>query len=151
MADFKKAYDLTSVYEGGYANDRADRGGETWKGIARNMHPSWEGWSVIDELKKDSRFPAILRSNESLEAMVQAFYKKIFWDAIRGDEIIFQEIANTIYDDAVNTGIASAIKKAQNVVFGLVNDDKEKMYMIKNLGIQYGTMDSITLKKLNLV
>ncbi|MBX9449807.1 MAG: hypothetical protein KL787_08850, partial [Taibaiella sp.] len=28
------------------ANVAGDRGGETYKGIARNIHPKWQGWGL---------------------------------------------------------------------------------------------------------
>lgn len=31
------------IHEGGYSNDPIDLGGETYKGIARNAHPNWQG------------------------------------------------------------------------------------------------------------
>jgi lysozyme family protein len=151
VANFDIADKLTSVNEGGYANDPSDRGGETWKGIARKMHPDWQGWVLIDWYKKHPKFPSVLNESPKLEEDRKAFYKRNFWDIVRGDEINFQEIANQMYDDAVNTGPSSAIKKAQNVVFGLTEDEKEKAYMIKNLGITYGRMDLLTLNKINLV
>jgi lysozyme family protein len=151
MANFDTADKLTSINEGGYANDSADRGGETWKGIARNMHPEWQGWPLVDWYKKDPKFPGVLGTSVRLEQLRKDFYKTNFWDIIKGDELLFQEIANQIYDDAVLTGTSSAIKKAQNSAFGLADEPKERDYMIKNIGITYGKMDIITLKKINLL
>jgi lysozyme family protein len=151
MANFDIADKLTSKAEGGYANDPDDRGGETWKGIARKMHPEWEGWALVDWYKKDPRFPEIMNTSVRLELLRKDFYKKNFWDQIKGDELFFQEIANQIYDDAVNTNYGPAIKKAQNSAFGLADDPKERDYMIKNIGITYGKMDILTLKKINLL
>ena len=37
MAEFETAYYLTNKIEGGYANDQDDKGGETYRGIARNF------------------------------------------------------------------------------------------------------------------
>ena len=51
MADFTKAYALTAAYEGGYVDDPEDAGGETYRGISRRYHPSWQGWQIIDTLK----------------------------------------------------------------------------------------------------
>jgi lysozyme family protein len=151
MASFEIADKLTSINEGGYANDGSDRGGETWKGIARKMHPQWEGWSFVDWYKKHPGFPSVLNKSDRLEELRKSFYKINFWDQIKGDELLFQEIANQIYDDAVNTSPVPAIRKAQNAAFGLSEDLKEKDYMIKNIGITYGKMDTVTLNKLNLV
>ena len=52
MADFNKAYKATMGHEGGYVDDPADKGGETYKGIARRYNPGWGGWKQIDPLFK---------------------------------------------------------------------------------------------------
>ena len=39
MADFSTAHAPVAVWEGGYGNHPADRGGETLCGIARGCHP----------------------------------------------------------------------------------------------------------------
>jgi lysozyme family protein len=41
--------------EGGWANNPADSGGETFRGIARNFHKSWPGWAI------DRRGPKVRR------------------------------------------------------------------------------------------
>lgn len=56
MADFKKALGLILKNEGGYVFDRDDSGGETYKGIARNMNSKWDGWVIVDIFKKTDRF-----------------------------------------------------------------------------------------------
>lgn len=149
MADFLIAHKKLSINEGGYANDPKDKGGETWKGIARNFHSDWEGWKIIDEYKRKQGFPGNLKKDKRLPDMELTFYKKRFWNVIRGDEISSQEIANMIYDDAVNTNCPPAIKKAQIVAFGLIGTNSEKKEAAKSLGIVYGRMDNKTLNKIN--
>ncbi|MFM7564688.1 MAG: glycosyl hydrolase 108 family protein, partial [Planctomycetota bacterium] len=39
MADFAIAFDETMINEGGYVDDPDDRGGETYRGVARRFHP----------------------------------------------------------------------------------------------------------------
>ena len=48
MAKFQIAEAITGRNEGGYANNSADTGGETYAGIARNYWPKWQGWKYID-------------------------------------------------------------------------------------------------------
>lgn len=148
--DFIIAYNKTAKNEGGYANDPADHGGETWKGIARKLWPGWEGWPVVDLHRTDPGFPKSLYDIEKLELMVRRFYKTQFWDVMRGDELEDQGIANSIYDSAVNMGIVIAVRMAQNLVWGLPTNDAEKNIRIKELGVTYGKMDEKTLNKLNI-
>jgi lysozyme family protein len=53
--------------------------------------------------------------------LVREFYRTNFWDRIRGDELRSQEIAETIFNFGVNTGVGVAIKLAQ-VIVGAVPD-----------------------------
>lgn len=57
MADFNKAHLEVMGNEGGYANNPADSGGETYKGIARKFHPAWPGWKMVDDLKRSLPVP----------------------------------------------------------------------------------------------
>jgi lysozyme family protein len=153
MADFLTAYKRTSRYEGGYANDAADRGGETYKGIARKMHPNWQGWVIIDAYKKDHgqlKRGAII-NDPRLDDMVIEFYRREFWNKVRGDDVKDQDLANMLYDDAVNTGPKPAIKKLQTAAFALTGADAEKALAAKQAGISFGEMDAMTLKKINNV
>ena len=45
-----------------------------------------------------------------------AFYKANFWDKIKGDEIESQEVANALYDFAVNSGVKKAVEKIQQEI-----------------------------------
>ena len=94
MADFQPAFERVIRDEGGYVlhNVPGDRGGQTYAGIARNMHPKWPGWAAIDA---GSTPPA---------QMVRDFYKLNFWDDIRGDALTHQAIASDIFNFYVNTG-----------------------------------------------
>jgi len=116
MADFKQAYDLMIAHEGGYVNDPADPGGETYKGVARKMHSKWLGWHIIDLLKRQSGFPSNLDAHAELQGEISLFYEGQFWDTLKADDITDQEIANTIFDFGVNAGIATTASLAQMIV-----------------------------------
>lgn len=126
------AYKRTSVYEGGYANDPADRGGETWKGIARNMHPHWSGWVIIDTFRPKQGFPENLKKVDVLEWSVQKFYQEKFWLPIWGDKIKDQDIANDIYDMAVNAGVQEAINIAE-AASGMAKTGKMSQQLLDKL------------------
>ena len=105
MADFKTAYDKTMKVEGGYANTEGDSGGETWKGIARNYHPKWSGWSIIDTFKPIRNiavFESNLKASQTLQRLVLEFYKEEFWDVMLLDQVQNQDIANEMFDTGVN-------------------------------------------------
>lgn len=125
MANFERAYHKTAAFEGGYANHPNDKGGETYKGIARNMWPKWEGWKIIDRYKgspiSSKSMTKVLGGNVELDDLVEAFYRANFWKPIMGDEISNQLIADNIYDFAVNSGVSRAVKYAQRIV-GTVED-----------------------------
>jgi len=108
MADFTPAFEKTIANEGGYILHEVsgDKGGLTYAGIAENYHPDWEGWQL---LKNDPDSPKI-------EPMVRSFYKKQFWDKVKGDDIASQKIADSLFDFSVNTGVRTASKLAQIVV-----------------------------------
>lgn len=106
MADFQPAFDRMIENEGGYrlTSISNDRGGQTYAGIARNFHPDWPGWKIID--RNDM-------GNMELTYLVHDFYKAQFWDRICGDDIQKNAIAAAIFDFAVNAGVATAAKLAQ--------------------------------------
>lgn len=109
MAEFFIAYNKTLKNEGGYANDPDDRGGETWKGIARKMHPKWKGWYIIDMIRKSPDFPNNLKSNHLLESYVREWYEDNVWHPIHGDDIVSQDMANQLFDSGTNIGVKQAI------------------------------------------
>ena len=119
MADFKKAWAITSVNEGGYVNDSDDKGKETYRGISTRAWPKWEGWSVVHKVIIDMGIKSTLdagktvwlsitkklATNTVLDAMVQAFYKKNYWDLLNLDKEEDQDLANQFFDSAVLTGV----------------------------------------------
>lgn len=118
MADFKTAYKITMAHEGGYANNPADTGGETWKGVARNKHPDWPYWATIDLYKTKPGFPNNLHDAPGLQQGVENFYKIKFWDYLKLDQIRDQRIANEMFDTSVNMGQGVAalfLQRALNV------------------------------------
>ena len=120
MADFLIAHKETMGDEGGYANNPADHGGETYKGIARKFWGSWRGWQVVDSYK--AKFPTrpaygsdaytawvrhlntALAGNADLQQLVVAFYQANFWNANCLSEINDQSVATWLYNHIVNGG-----------------------------------------------
>lgn len=122
MADFIKTIKTVLSNEGafgkklGWNKTPGDAGGETVAGIARNMHPHWDGWLDVDNHKTHPNFPYTLNQDTILITKIYAFYKVYFWDKIGGDGIKSDVIALEILDAAVNEGFMPAIKRAEKTV-----------------------------------
>ena len=128
MANFKISWSKTRVHEGGYNNDPKDNGGETYRGISRKNFPNWPGWAEVIKSKR-LRGDIIL----TLEPLVEKFYIDNFWNPIKGDEIINQEVADELFDSSVLLGIHQSVILTQ-----------------RSLNIpESGKMDSSTLNILN--
>jgi lysozyme family protein len=125
MANFNIAEKITGKFEGFYADNTNDRGGETFAGIARNFWSKWEGWKKIDEYKAHYKASGSKTSlanwvnnsakvvTEPTMEMVSKFYKTNFWDVNKLDAIVDQQLANTVYDFGVNSGTGRAAKFLQ--------------------------------------
>lgn len=109
MADFNLAYRRVHGNEGGYANHKTDKGGETYRGISRVNHPTWPGWVIIDGIKKTRA----IRWNEiipdaALNALVMKFFQAT-WKAMGGDALKSQAVATFYYDFYTNSGGATKV------------------------------------------
>lgn len=119
MANFKISEQETGRFEGLYANNPSDRGGETYAGIARKFWPNWLGWKKIDAIKsKYGKTASIInqyaKKDAELSEMISQFYKGNFWDSLKLDAVTDQQLANTVYDFGVNSGTDRAAKTLQN-------------------------------------
>jgi lysozyme family protein len=145
MAKFEIAHKITSLNEGGYANNLYDMGGETYRGISRVYWPNWKGWFIIDEYKRRIK----LKNNdyihdEDVNILVDEFYKKHFWDVNRLSEINNQKIANELFDTGVNMGRKIAAYFLQEAL-NLLNKNQKAYKDIKVDGV----IGDITLKLVN--
>jgi lysozyme family protein len=129
MVKFKKAYKQTIKHEGaGVYSDRVDDAGrETYSGISRKKHPTWEGWTRIDFLKATygEAFKKYLKGDNDLHTQVVYFYEKEFWDKLSLSGMTKQVIANKVFDIAVNCGksfAGKALQRTLNVLNRCAND-----------------------------
>lgn len=162
MANFDSAYNKTMGYEGGYAHDPDDVGGETYKGISRKYNPSWSGWKVIDAAKSQSNFPKCLDSNSDLLVSVKSFYKAGYWDVNLLDSVNNQEVAEEMFDTGVNLGPAKAalflqqalnlLNRNENFYPDIVADGKVGKITLTTLEyyLRYDKVDYL-LKVLNIL
>lgn len=135
MADFLAAYKRTENFEGDniYTKTPGDSGGETWSGISRVFNPKWLGWKILDTILNKKNNQVI--NNPELEELKLDFYRSNYWNPIWGDKISKQEVANDLYDTAVNMGVGTSIKLS------------ERQFKLKETAIMSNTL----LDKLNLV
>jgi lysozyme family protein len=116
MADFETAFSKVLRKEGGYVNNPKDPGGETYKGVARNIHSKWDGWPIIDALKRQSGFPGNLEGSTELQTKISTLYRSNYWDRLQADNITNQQVAFCLFDFGVNAGPATSTLLAQRVV-----------------------------------
>jgi len=158
MADFYQAYQITMANEGGYGNDPDDVGGETYKGVARNYHPNWNGWALVDGHKGSPTFKKDLAADEKLQQAVKEFYKTNFWNVYLLDTFSSQNIANEMFDTGVNMGTGRSSKFLQQALnylnkngqlfSDLVDDGKIGNKTIKALDIILGNGEEKLLYKI---
>jgi lysozyme family protein len=106
MKTFDELFDGVIKHEGYYANVTGDRGGETYMGVARNLHPKWNGWTYIDAYKE---MHGTIKRNfkidiPELTQLVKDFYKKAFYDNYNIESINNGSLQEIIFDWCVNSG-----------------------------------------------
>lgn len=127
MADVNEIYPHVLQFEGGYANVKGDRGGETYIGIARNSNPDWAGWAIIDA-NKPLKHNAIIQQPELMK-LHRDFLIKRFWEPMHGNEIQSQRIANFIFDMFWGSGY-KGLQQANAVVNSLSGKQIPKYNML---------------------
>lgn len=118
MANFDEEFKKVIVVEGGYVNDPDDAGGETYLGISRRYNPNSKMWNIIDDIKKRFGTKDInnrLKNNQEITNEVKRIYKINYWDRLELDDIPSQKIAHELFDTAVNCGVITSIRLAQQV------------------------------------
>jgi lysozyme family protein len=142
--NFRKAFDaIINGFEGKYSNDKDDPGGETYKGIARNVNKDFEGWGIIDNLRGDKNFPLVLEEINLLQTYVIDFYKMNYWDKFMGDKM-GEKSGLEMFDQSVNSGTGRAVEHLQRSLNILNNRQKYYADVIVD-----GVMGKITLAAYN--
>jgi lysozyme family protein len=110
----KQIIDATLTIEGGYANVKGDRGGETYCGISRKNWPKWSGWSIVDKNKPLKWNQKI--NNLQLQTLVEEFYLTNFYNTMKIDSFDSLLISAHLYDHAVNSGCVGSVKLLQQAI-----------------------------------
>ena len=108
---FLDALTTTLTFEGGYSNNPADPGGETYCGISRRYWPAWPGWDLIPA---DGDMSAELALQ--LQAPVREFYWHQFWLPLKLGEFGYPALAACVFDAAVNLGPGEAVRLLQGIL-----------------------------------
>lgn len=105
MANFRKALEHTLGIEGGVSNHPYDSGGLTKWGITIGAYAAYKGRSVsADELKNMT------------EMERDDIYQTKYWDVMKLDLVNDDRIGTMVFDQGVNSGNATAIKRVQKVL-----------------------------------
>lgn len=105
MADYKKLVPFVLSKEGGFVNNKADKGGATNKGVTIATFRSVYGQSkTVNDLKNitDEQWDYI--------------FKKYYWDKCKATDLKDQSVANMLVDYAVHSGVSKAVKALQRIV-----------------------------------
>ncbi|UKE45747.1 glycoside hydrolase family 108 protein [Xanthomonas cerealis] len=117
MADFTVFFPTLLQHEGGFVNDPVDPGGATNKGITLGTFRRYAKSLLQLEPSLDN-----LRALSDAQAAV--IYKTCYWNAVHGDEIALQPLAEILFDFQVNAG-SNATKLLQRVL----NDQKPTLQL----------------------
>ena len=141
---------LKSLYEGGYANLKGDKGGESYNGIAENYYPDWQGWKIINSYKKlyPQEFTFYLKNDKDLQNLVKLFYKQNYWDVFKGDELPYI-VAEELLEQSVNQGTGKLGGERLQEALNLLNRNERLYPDLKVDGIVgKKTLDAV--KKVNI-
>lgn len=125
MAKIEEALDI--MYRLEFSNEsnvlerNATEDGWTFMGIYQGAFPQLDLWKVIrqkmQQYNGDMKLVgSMMYNNPTVREMVEAFYKKEFWDKARLDEVVSQQVANEIFVAGVNMGMKKAVMLAQRLV-----------------------------------
>jgi lysozyme family protein len=95
---FKEALDFTLRWEGGYVNNPNDPGGETNKGVTKSVYDAYRQ-------KKGLSKQSVKNISDS---EVYDIYKNQYWFSAGCDTIQDAKLAISVFDFAVNGGVARA-------------------------------------------
>lgn len=105
MDRFERALPKILIHEGGFVDHPRDPGGATNFGITQNTYNSW--------LRSEGQQQRSVR--EITKQEVQQIYREDFWNSIRADNLP-DGVAYCVFDAAVNSGPARAVRWLQTIV-----------------------------------
>jgi len=113
MSQFETAILTVLRNEGGWSDNPADAGGQTYKGISLTQDPEFPGWGIIETAKGQPGFPQSLADNATLQQMIVDFYRRKYWQF---DGIESQDVATKVFDMVVNFGPTGGMTAVQQAI-----------------------------------
>lgn len=115
QGSFQDAHEFTAKWEGGLSDHPADRGGLTAYGASisfvQGIADTASGKNFLQAIGVDVPVTkAVMR--QLRPGQVATMFRREFWDPLRLDELPFRQAA-LLYDAAVNSGRAQAVKLSQ--------------------------------------
>jgi len=118
MADFITAYNATvKKWEGNYDTDPNDSG--NWStGVVNEGYITGTkcGLTAQDFKKVYGHTPTAEEMQNLTQNQILNMYQSIYWAYMHGSEINNQDLANQLFDIAVNEGEGAALKLAKETV-----------------------------------
>jgi hypothetical protein len=108
---FNRVYEQIRSHEGGYVFHPNDRGGMTYGGIARRLHPKWQGWYLIDQAQPLKRYDSVERA----EWLVKDFYLTL-WITGGYEKIENFDLALNLFDFAIHSSPRTVELKVNRVL-----------------------------------
>lgn len=113
MDRFTRAFSYVYGNEQGYVSDPDDSGGPTNYGVTIKTLEQWRGRPVTAE---------DVKRLEIVEAM--SILKKLYWNALRCDEVSNDAVAMVLFDAGVLFGLSGAVRSLQKSLVALGADIK---------------------------
>lgn len=137
MAKFEIADKITSRIEAGYQQAKEDSGnwtgGKVGVGKLIGTNHGISAPVLCAYLKRTATLEEMLHLNTATARLIR---KQNYWDKIFGDDIFSQDIANKIYDTAINVGLSPAIKWAE-IETGVSVDGKMDAILLQALNTKF--------------
>ena len=102
--NFDKCLHMLLEHEGGYVNNKHDKGGMTNLGVTKRVYDEWIGRESTEQEMRD------LTPDD-----VAPIYKKNYWDRVKGD-LLPSGLDWACFDWAVNSGSGRPAKAVQRAV-----------------------------------
>ena len=106
---FLKAFDRVNKFEGYYVNHPLDKGGETYRGIARRFNKNWLGWYKVDA------YQGRIKWNQQLpeaDFLVLDYYLDL-WVKEGFNEIVDHKLAGYVFEFRIHGVVATRIMRKE--------------------------------------